>query len=140
APPPAAFTQRAHAGKDSKFLFSSPGTPRASLVAPTPFVLAVGEERPMKQVAQLRLIPHHELATPTGGRLPAVDDLTENLHRQLETSSTDVKKLVSAVQVRNLQEIGIPSAAIERWERDDPQSWAAVRGWLQSRRIRIVVS
>jgi len=69
-----------------------------------------------------------------------VDDLTVSLLRQLETSATDLKKLVVSVALRNPSAIGIASHAIERWERDDPRGWSVVRGWLRSLRISVVVS
>jgi len=49
-----------------------------------------------------------------------MDDVTANLLlRLLATSPTDFRRLVWTVRFRNSTEVLVPSAAVERWERDD---------------------
>lgn len=57
---------------------------------------------------------------------------------QLERSPTDLRKLVRAVQRNNLRVLGIPPAAITRWKRADPRSWATVSAWLRFQGVKIV--
>ena len=62
----------------------------------------------------------------------------EELLKKLQTSPTDLKKLVEAVLYRDSPVVTIPARAIERWQRDDPASWRLVFDWLVSRGTRIV--
>jgi hypothetical protein len=64
---------------------------------------------------------------------------TENLLRDLETSPTDLKRLVISALWRNRTAITIEAEAIARWERDDPRRWSAVQDWLLARNITITV-
>ena len=66
-------------------------------------------------------------------------DATESLLRDLETSPTDLKKLVVSALWRTPTAIAIAAEAIARWERDDPRRWALVQNWLLSRGITITV-
>ena len=66
-------------------------------------------------------------------------DATESLLRDLETSPTDLKKLVVSALWRTPTAIAIATEAIARWERDDPRRWALVQNWLLSRGITITV-
>jgi hypothetical protein len=68
-----------------------------------------------------------------------MDAATENLLRDLETSATDLKRLVISALWRNRTAIAIEAEAIARWERDDPRSWASVQDWLLSQGITITV-
>jgi hypothetical protein len=68
-----------------------------------------------------------------------MDAATENLLRDLETSPTDLKRLVISVIWRNRTAIAIEAEAIARWERDDPRRWSAVQEWLLSQNITITV-
>jgi hypothetical protein len=47
----------------------------------------------------------------------------EELLKKLQTSPTDLKKLVEAVLYRDRPVVAIPQRAIDRWQRDDPASW-----------------
>ena len=69
----------------------------------------------------------------------AMDAATENLLRELETSPTDLKRLVISALWRNRTAIAIEAEAIARWERDDPRSWSSVQDWLLSQNITITV-
>ena len=66
-------------------------------------------------------------------------DATEGLMTKLQASPTDLRKLVQAVLRRGCPAVEIPAAAIDRWQRDDPQNWRLVHDWLASRGTRIVV-
>jgi hypothetical protein len=68
-----------------------------------------------------------------------MDAATENLLRELETSPTDLKRLVISALLRNRTAIAIEAEAIARWERDDPRSWSSVQDWLLSQNITITV-
>jgi hypothetical protein len=62
----------------------------------------------------------------------------EELLKKLQTSPTDLGKLVEAVLCRGCLVVAIPAGAIDRWQRDDPASWRSVLDWLGSRGTRIV--
>jgi hypothetical protein len=62
----------------------------------------------------------------------------ELLLKKLQTSPTDLRKLVQAVLRRDCPVVAIPARAIDRWQRDDPASWRSVLDWLVSRGTRIV--
>ncbi len=59
-----------------------------------------------------------------------MDALTESLLRDLESSPTDLKRLVVTALWRSRPAIAIEAEAIARWERDDPRRWASVQAWL----------
>jgi hypothetical protein len=65
--------------------------------------------------------------------------LTENLLRDLESSPTDLKRLVISALWRNRTAIAIEAEAIARWERDDPRNWSAVQDWFLAQNITITV-
>jgi hypothetical protein len=64
----------------------------------------------------------------------------ELLLKKLQTSPTDLRKLVQAVLRRGCPVVAIPARAIDRWRRDDPASWRLVLDWLVSRGTRIIDS
>jgi hypothetical protein len=68
-----------------------------------------------------------------------MDAATESLLKDLETSPTDLKRLVVSALWRARQAIAIEAEAIARWERDDPRRWTAVQDWLLSRGVTITV-
>jgi hypothetical protein len=68
-----------------------------------------------------------------------MDAATESLLRDLETSPTDLKRLVVSALWRTRTAIAIEAEAIARWERDDPRRWASVQDWLLSQGITITV-
>jgi hypothetical protein len=68
-----------------------------------------------------------------------MDVVTENLLRDLETSPTDLKRIVISAIWRKRTAIAIEADAIARWERDDPKRWASVQDWLLSQGITITV-
>ncbi len=68
-----------------------------------------------------------------------MDPVTENLLRDLETSPTDLMRLVVSAIWRKRTAIAIEAEAIARWERDDPKCWASVQDWLLSQGITITV-
>jgi hypothetical protein len=68
-----------------------------------------------------------------------MDAATESLLRDLETSPTDLKRLVVSALWRTRTAIAIEAEAIARWERDDPRRWALVQEWLLSKGITITV-
>jgi len=65
--------------------------------------------------------------------------VTEKLLRDLETSPTDLKRIVISTIWRKRTAIAIEADAIARWERDDPKRWASVQDWLLSQGITITV-
>ena len=68
-----------------------------------------------------------------------MDAATEDLLRDLETSPTDLKRLVISALWRNRTAIAIEAEAIARWERDDPRRWERVQDWLLSQNVTITV-
>jgi len=68
-----------------------------------------------------------------------MDAVTESLLRDLETSPTDLKRIVLSTIWRKRTAIAIEADAIARWERDDPKRWASVQNWLLSQGITITV-
>ena len=68
-----------------------------------------------------------------------MDAVTENLLRELETSPTDLKKLVISTLWRNCVSIVVEADAVARWERDDPRRWASVQHWLLGQGITLTV-
>lgn len=68
-----------------------------------------------------------------------MDAVTESLLRDLETSPTDLKRIVISTIWRKRTAIAIEADAIARWERDDPKRWASVQDWLLSQGITITV-
>ena len=68
-----------------------------------------------------------------------MDAVTESLLRDLETSPTDLRRLVVSALWRTRTAFTIEAEAIARWERDDPRRWALVQDWLLSRGIPITV-
>jgi len=68
-----------------------------------------------------------------------MDAVTESLLRDLETSPTDLKRIVISAIWRKRTTIAIEADAIARWERDDPKRWASVQDWLLSQGITITV-
>ena len=68
-----------------------------------------------------------------------MDAVTENLLRDLESSPTDLKRLVISALWRHRTAIAIEGDAIARWERDDPRRWELVQEWLLSQGITITV-
>ncbi len=68
-----------------------------------------------------------------------MDAVTEKLLEDLESSPTDLKRLVVSTLWRGRAAIAIEAEAIARWERDDPRRWAAVQDWLLSQNITITV-
>ena len=68
------------------------------------------------------------------------DNDNELLLKKLQTSPTDLRKLVETVLGCGypVVVVAIPARAIDRWHRDDPASWRSVLDWLVSRGIRIV--
>jgi len=68
-----------------------------------------------------------------------MDAVTESLLRDLETSPTDLKRIVISAIWRKRTAIAIEADAIARWERDDPKRWASVQNWLLSQGITITV-
>ena len=61
-----------------------------------------------------------------------------DLLKKLQTSPTDLRKLVETVLCRDCPVVVIPARAIDRWQRNDPASWRLVLDWLVSRGTRIV--
>lgn len=68
-----------------------------------------------------------------------MDALTESLLRDLESSPTDLKRLVVTALWRSRPAVAIEAEAIARWERDDPRRWESVQAWLLAQGITITV-
>lgn len=69
-----------------------------------------------------------------------MDKATAELLQQLQKSPTDLAKLVTTLLRENRSTIAVPAEAIERWERDDPRGWHAVREWLAAHGVTVVVT
>ncbi|MGH7301881.1 MAG: hypothetical protein ACRELZ_01230 [Candidatus Rokuibacteriota bacterium] len=65
--------------------------------------------------------------------------MTEKLLRELETSPTDLKRLVIIALWRQRAAVAVEADAIARWERDDPSGWTSVQAWLLGQGIAITV-
>jgi hypothetical protein len=68
-----------------------------------------------------------------------VDDATEALLRELQSSPTDLRTLVVNTVCRPHTDIAIEAEAVARWNREDPRRWTAVQDWLVARGIRITI-
>jgi hypothetical protein len=68
-----------------------------------------------------------------------MDKAIEPLLPDLDSSPTDLKKLVVSALWRSRPAIAIASKAIARWERDDPHHWASIQEWLLAQGITITV-
>ena len=71
--------------------------------------------------------------------LSALDEATEQLLHELKRSPTDLAKLVMRVACRRRTVVPISVAAIARWNKDDPDSWARVSEWLTTRDVKSVI-
>jgi len=71
--------------------------------------------------------------------LPTIDETTDKLLRELRGSPTDLAKLVERIHRRGRRVVPISANAIARWNKDDPDSWERVRGWLTRRGVQIIV-
>jgi hypothetical protein len=67
------------------------------------------------------------------------DQATEALLCDLRGSPTDLAKLVKRIHQRRRTLVAISAKAITRWNKDDPNSWERVRGWLTEHDVRIRV-
>jgi hypothetical protein len=67
-----------------------------------------------------------------------MNQVTERLLQELDTSPTDLAKLVRAVLHKQRAVIAISSDTITRWERDDPRAWSLVRQWLTLMGVKVV--
>jgi hypothetical protein len=68
-----------------------------------------------------------------------VDDATQALLRELQSSPTDLMKLVVNTVCRTRTDVAIEAEAIARWKREDPGRWTAVQEWLGGRGVRITI-
>ena len=68
-----------------------------------------------------------------------MDAVAEKLLRELESSPTDLKRLVISALWRPGAAIVVGADAIARWERDDPHRWVSVQDWLLGQGITITV-
>jgi hypothetical protein len=70
---------------------------------------------------------------------PSAPDVTiDEFLRDLRASPTDLAKLVTSVHQQRVSVVAISSKAIIRWDKDDPDSWKRVQGWLSLRGVRVV--
>jgi plasmid replication initiation protein len=60
------------------------------------------------------------------------------LLRELQTSRTDLARLVEAVTRDNFTRLVVPQRSVEAWERREPETWRKVSGWLTARGVAIV--
>jgi hypothetical protein len=67
-----------------------------------------------------------------------MNQVTERLLQELDTSPTDLAKLVRAVLHKQRAVIAISVDTITRWERDDPRAWSLVRQWLTLMGVKVV--
>jgi len=84
--------------------------------------------------------PPVEIAANAAFDPSTLDGTIDELLRDLRGSPTDLAKFVTRVHQRHCSVLAISEKAIERWNRDDPDSWKRVREWLTMRGVRIVGS
>jgi|SRR6267378_3554014 hypothetical protein len=71
--------------------------------------------------------------------VPSIDDPAERVLSKLRESPTDLPKLVVRVSQGRRGVVGISAQAIERWNKDDADSWELVREWLARRAVSVIV-
>jgi hypothetical protein len=62
----------------------------------------------------------------------------DELLSELRTSQTDLSRFVEAVVRDSMPYIVVPSAAVNAWQRREPQAWAKVAGWLEVHHVAVV--
>ena len=67
------------------------------------------------------------------------DEVKEQLLNELKRSPTDLAKLVMRVVSRRRIVVPISAAAVARWNKEDPDSWARVSEWLTTRGVKSVI-
>ena len=61
----------------------------------------------------------------------------ELLH-DLQTSKTDLARIVQAVVRDRLPYVVVPTQAVKSWEQREPEHWAKVAGWLADQKVSLV--
>jgi hypothetical protein len=64
--------------------------------------------------------------------------LPEDLMTDLQSSPTDLARLVEAVVRDKVPYVKIPAQAVRSWERRAPDHWAKVAGWLAAQNVAVV--
>jgi len=67
------------------------------------------------------------------------DAATEELLLALQTTRTDLAKLVRRVHQRDLDIVVVPAKAIARWQIDAVGAWECVQDWLRTRGVRVTL-
>lgn len=63
---------------------------------------------------------------------------TEELLTDLQTSKTDLSRLVASVLRDRPPYVVVPSRAVTAWARREPAQWARVAEWLNAQNVRLV--
>jgi hypothetical protein len=63
---------------------------------------------------------------------------TQDLLDELQTSPTDLARVVKAVSQRRASQVVVSMRAVEAWEERAPEAWARVSNWLAARGTTVV--
>jgi hypothetical protein len=61
-----------------------------------------------------------------------------DLLNDLQSSQTDLARIVEAVVRDRLPYVVVPMQAVKSWERREPDHWAKVAGWLAAENVALV--
>ena len=61
-----------------------------------------------------------------------------DLLNDLRSSQTDLARVVEAVVRDRLPYVVVPMQAVKSWERQEPDHWAKVAGWLAAENVAVV--
>jgi hypothetical protein len=61
-----------------------------------------------------------------------------DLLNDLQSSQTDLARIVEAVVRDRLPYVVVPMQAVKSWERREPHHWAKVAGWLAAENVAVV--
>ena len=64
--------------------------------------------------------------------------IAADLLNDLQTSKTDLARLVEAVIRNKPPYVVVPIQAVTSWERREPDHWARVSGWLADSNVSLV--
>ena len=61
-----------------------------------------------------------------------------DLLNDLQSSQTDLARIVEAVVRDRLPYVVVPMQAVKSWERREPDHWTKVAGWLAAENVAVV--
>ena len=56
----------------------------------------------------------------------------------LRLSRSDLARFIETVVRDNMPYVVVPCHAVKAWQRDEPEAWAKVAGWLAARDVPLV--